>query len=279
MTVSTPRAGARFPGAGALMLVLVVLVAQAATEVVAGSHLWRINEVFSNADGSVQFVELYECCGAAGEVNLQGILFTSDATEKVFVFPDDLERPTTNRHLLLATKAFASLPGAPAPDYTIPDGFVGLDGDTLWYGEAQNYDRFVYGPGDLPTDGVQVIQLTSYSPDAFTTAQNSPTNYSGETGTIDLRAQAPFARADCNTDGGRNLTDVLYLLDILFLNPLPIPCLDACDSNDDGELDVSDALMTLFVIFPPARPVIDPAGCGADPTFDALGCGSFETCV
>ena len=27
-----------------------------------GSHLWVINEVFSNADGTIQFVEMYNCC-------------------------------------------------------------------------------------------------------------------------------------------------------------------------------------------------------------------------
>ena len=34
----------------------------AGVSVRAGSHLWVINELFSNADGTIQFVEMYNCC-------------------------------------------------------------------------------------------------------------------------------------------------------------------------------------------------------------------------
>jgi len=33
----------------------------------AGSHSWRVSEIFSNASGSIQFIELKECCGMPGE--------------------------------------------------------------------------------------------------------------------------------------------------------------------------------------------------------------------
>ncbi|MFP6607219.1 MAG: hypothetical protein VCC19_11635, partial [Myxococcota bacterium] len=36
----------------------------------AGIHTWDVNEVFSNADGTIQFVELWEAAGGAGEVNV-----------------------------------------------------------------------------------------------------------------------------------------------------------------------------------------------------------------
>jgi hypothetical protein len=58
-----------------------------ANQVQAGSHLWRIHELFSTADGSVQFIELRECCGADAEQFIGGVEFTSDATGAVFQFP------------------------------------------------------------------------------------------------------------------------------------------------------------------------------------------------
>ena len=36
----------------------------------AGQHTWDVNEVFSNADGTIQFVELWEANGGTGEVNV-----------------------------------------------------------------------------------------------------------------------------------------------------------------------------------------------------------------
>ena len=51
-------------------------------------------------------------------------------------------------------------------------------------------------------------------------------------------------------------------------------CLDAADANDDGQVDVSDPLFTLFFLFlegeepPPPGPVVP----GLDPTPDELDC-------
>ncbi len=49
-------------------------------------------------------------------------------------------------------------------------------------------------------------------------------------------------------------------------------CLDAQDTNDDGEVNVADPLYSLAYIFTEglAPPVPFP-GCGSDPTADALG--------
>ena len=81
----------------------------------AASHLWRINEVFTNPDGTVQFVELHEIMGAQREWFLTHCWFESIATGNVFRFPENLTEPTGNKYLLLATTAFAALPGAPTP--------------------------------------------------------------------------------------------------------------------------------------------------------------------
>jgi hypothetical protein len=44
----------------ALLAILTLLAAQAA---LAGIHTWDVREVFSNADGSIQFVEFWEAGG------------------------------------------------------------------------------------------------------------------------------------------------------------------------------------------------------------------------
>jgi hypothetical protein len=249
----------------------------AATPVFAGSHLWRINEVFSNSDGSVQFIELHECCGATAENFLRNLEFTSDVGGGLFRFPENLSGSTANRYLLLATARFAELPGAPQPDYIIPDHFFSLDGDTLWYSEARRYDVFRFGPGDLPTDGLRSIHLVNYTTDQFTTGPNSPTNYRGEQGSIDVH-DSSFRRGDCNADAGQDLSDAVFLLDALFRGGARPDCADGCDSNDDGSIDISDAVSILLALFSSSEPLPAPQDCGEDPTDDTLGCAAFSAC-
>jgi hypothetical protein len=155
------------------------LIAATATPCRAGSHLWRFNEIFSNVDGTVQFIELKESGGSPGEHWLDGKWVLAVGAANQFTFPADITGDTSNRHLLLATAAFAALPGAPAPDYIIADGFLPTDGDTLEYW-AYVEATWTYGPVELPIDGVLSLNAN------HTTGVNSPTNYAGDTGTIDV---------------------------------------------------------------------------------------------
>lgn len=87
-----------------------------------------------------------------------------------------------------------------------------------------------------------------------------------------------FVRGDCNGDGNDDIADVIAYLAYLFEGTASLTCADACDGNDDGVLDLADAIAMLGVLFSgDARPA--PAiACGADPTPDGLGCGSFPSC-
>ena len=102
-----------------------------AASVYAGSHTWRINELFSDATGVIQYIELHECCGSPDEILVQNLTVTSDVTGNEFVFPEFLTGDTSNAYLLLATQGFAELENAPAPDYIIADNFFALDGDVI----------------------------------------------------------------------------------------------------------------------------------------------------
>ena len=51
-------------------------------------------------------------------------------------------------------------------------------------------------------------------------------------------------------------------------------------ANDDGALDIADAVAILSRLFANAGPLPAPfSECGLDPTADELGCAAFAPCV
>src|SRR4051794_7843265 len=74
-------------------------------------HLWQVKEVFTNASGSVQFVEMFD--SFSGETLTAGKTLTanSDGSIKTFTFPSNLSHNTPGS-LLIATTGFGSLAGA-----------------------------------------------------------------------------------------------------------------------------------------------------------------------
>ena len=86
---------------------------------------------------------------------------------------------------------------------------------------------------------------------------------------VDLSAE----QSDGQTYFRLELTDAVGLLTSLFGGAGEVPCEDAADANDDGALNVADAVYGLTYLFsgggPPPAPFPEP---GVDPTADALGC-------
>jgi hypothetical protein len=95
---------------------------------------------------------------------------------------------------------------------------------------------------------------------------------------ICVLGEARFIRGDCNSTGSVNIADPAAIIGFLFL---PVawqfepPCLDACDANDDGRVDLADAMTVLIYLFRfgPEPPPPGPHRPGPDPTPDKLGCG------
>ncbi|HEX6883919.1 MAG TPA: hypothetical protein VF530_11105 [Planctomycetota bacterium] len=144
----------------------------------ADNHKWEIREIFSSADETVQFIELFNA--DKDEHTLAGMTLTT-ASGSLFVFPSNLPSSATeNRRLLLATAAFAAIPGAPAPDYVIPAGFLDRTGDTLTYTATPDAVNF----GALPVDGVTAITDTGAQ------VVNSPTNFANASGSVLLATAA-----------------------------------------------------------------------------------------
>lgn len=221
-------------------LVVVCAVMASSNVVFAGAHTWDVNEVFSNADGTIQFVELREANGTPGEINLNGRTVSSDATGKSFTIVGNVESPSSNRLFLIATQSFADLPGAPTPDRILPLAlmpfFFSVSGDTVRYNP---YDAFTFGP--VPTDGINSMNRIGG------VAANSPTNYAGATGSVDASGPVP---GDFDGDGDVDLDDHQHMADCLEgPDATPVPtlpdvtdqdCLDAFDMDADGDVDLTD---------------------------------------
>src|SRR4029450_11542048 len=85
----------------------------------AGFHMFQIEQLFSNADGSVKFVVLHEFTGSNDEQFLAGkaLVSTRAGVNKNFTFLSNLpSRLTANKRALIGTQGFAAL-GVIAPDY------------------------------------------------------------------------------------------------------------------------------------------------------------------
>ncbi len=86
-------------------------------------------------------------------------------------------------------------------------------------------------------------------------------------------AQAHFLRGDSNHDKQLNLSDCINTLSFLFLGKGVIPCLDAADANDTGDIDITDPIFLLPFFFWSGPPPPEPFSTfEADPTVDDLGC-------
>ncbi|HUD71333.1 MAG TPA: hypothetical protein VMQ62_05160 [Dongiaceae bacterium] len=153
-----------------------------------GVHLWRITELFSNADGTIQFIEMTTCCGSAGgEIFVSGQHLSSNSHD--FIFPANLTMATANKHLLLATDGYAALPGAPVRDYTIPANFFSTSGDTLTFAV---YDTWTVPGAAIPTNGTSSVNKNQDdATDTPFTATNSPTNLHEGTGSVTVVTGPP----------------------------------------------------------------------------------------
>ena len=92
----------------------------------------------------------------------------------------------------------------------------------------------------------------------------------------------PFIRGDTDRGPGLSVTDAIVVIRALFASEeATLGCRDAADANDDGVLDLTDAIHILTYLFlrgpAPAAPFPE---CGADPSAsDALGCGVSLACA
>jgi hypothetical protein len=137
----------------------------------AGHHSWFFTEIFSNASGTVQFIEM--SCPNNGEAGLGP--FSMVAGANTFNFVTNLPSASTaNTWVLMGTPAFAALSGAPTPDYVLPSNFFSPAGGTLNYASGIQ----IWNYPAVPTNGVLALLRNG------STAVNTPKNFAGVQGQV-----------------------------------------------------------------------------------------------
>ncbi len=161
---------------GFLLLLLLASSAQAS------HHNWRVVEVYTNDDGTLQFIQMAST--NANERNLSCCVFTSSNTatgESIsYRFPSNLAGDSLNRQLLLGTSAIESTYGI-RPDYIIPDNFLFPTTGGIQYNEPVVWDQ-------LPINGVDSLNIVSGQQQI---APATITNYDGATVTLPVDRTPP----------------------------------------------------------------------------------------
>jgi len=161
---------------GFARFLLPLVAATAVTHVLAQS--FQVTEVFSNADGTVQFVQLRETSNENGQQGLAGktLAVTRNGRTKTYTFPADLPNANTaSRGVLVATQGYLAVNvrypefKQLVPDYIAPDQLLPAEGGTINFA---GIDEWTFGP--LPRDGFSAVYRFGNA-----VRDNNGTNFSG----------------------------------------------------------------------------------------------------
>jgi dockerin type I repeat protein/PEP-CTERM motif-containing protein len=236
----------------------------------ASFHFWKIDEIYSNASGTVQFVELSDTHDGETKLNPQTLI----SHGHTFTFPADLPdgTPTAGHHLLLATPGYSALSGVTPADFSLGvNNFFSTSGDTLTY--AGGFDAVTFTAANLPTDGLNSINRATPVA-ALVSAVNSATDLAGTS-----KAIPPWEnqnnRLDVNGIGGLTPIDALLVINELIANGIhalappsaghaPPPFLDVSGDNSVSPVDAIQVINALI-----AGPLVisakSQAAIGAEP--------------
>ena len=142
-------------------------------------HLFVIDQVFSNADGTVQYVVYVQSPPSNDEHEWMGhsLVSVHDGVTRALVYPSNLpSRLTRNKRVLVATQAFADL-GLVAPDFIMPSGFLGTGS-----GHLKCCDDLDYAYTALPVDGKTALNAARAGVPAVAT------NFAGATAPVSVAA-------------------------------------------------------------------------------------------
>ena len=185
--------------------IVFVMTALMAAPVDATFHLWEIGEVYTNHNGSVQFIELFTSSASQNQVGGEQIRATSDGMTKTFTFGGNIVGSTQNKTLLIATPGFSALPGGVAPNYGLPDPsmfgpFFDPDAATITINFVGS-DSVSFAGSALPKNGLDSLYFTSAG--VTSTGVNMPQNFAGVDGSVSL----PPPTGDYNGNGTVDAAD------------------------------------------------------------------------
>ena len=179
-----------FRNAGPLLITLLLTSSARGT-----FHTWDINEIYSNGDGSVQFVELRETFGLSGQNLLQNksIVCTSASGTSSFIFPSNCTSATANKNLIIGTANLSSVPGGVKPDYVFTNATPFLAAGSGTVNFASGTDSVPYS--NLPSNGV--ASLVRSGSTMVLASVNTPVNLNGASNSI-----VPLRFASAAPSGG-----------------------------------------------------------------------------
>jgi hypothetical protein len=182
-------------------LALLAVLGAASGTANANFHLWLIKQLYSNADGTVQYIQLQAYASQQQFLSNHTITVTQGSTTHSFTLRTDLPGDTattsmddygygyympmaTYKSMVIATQGFANM-GLLTPDYIVPNGFLFTAGTAIVnWGEGS--DTFPYS--SLPTDGSHALNRNGGIVDAIAT------NFMGESAAIRaITARVPAA--------------------------------------------------------------------------------------
>ncbi|WP_069471106.1 Calx-beta domain-containing protein [Candidatus Marithrix sp. Canyon 246] len=133
--------------------ILIFLIAIIHYQAFATNHIVSINEIMAglNGDSNVQFVEMSVPLGqhlwgpqGSESVGRTMLVFfnANDQQTGRFVFPSNPNVTQSEHIILIATQAFADLPGAPTPDFIMPREIIPITGKVCFQGNSDNPGHF-----------------------------------------------------------------------------------------------------------------------------------------
>jgi hypothetical protein len=133
-------------------------------------HEWKIDQVYSNVSGSVQYVDFLLTNPTDDEQFLSFAQFASGS--HTMGFTNLPSQPANGQHFLIATPGFAAIAGV-TPDYTFPaTPFFNRSGDTVNYGPGLDSLTFTALSGGKNAVGHSGVVLAR------------PTNFAGVVGNV-----------------------------------------------------------------------------------------------
>lgn len=153
----------------------------------ASFHTWIIAEIYSSADGSVQFIELRENQNSGSQNSLNGrvITCTSSLGTHTYTFSGNaFSSATANKTFLIGTSNLVSTPGGVKPDYIFTNAvpFLFANNGTVNFAgvDSVNYTNLpADGRGGMIRSGASMVVVATNSPKNFNAVSNSivPTKF------------------------------------------------------------------------------------------------------
>ncbi len=185
-------------------------------------------------------------------------------------FVEALEDPQAPGAIVIGLLMCANPPmGTMIPRLDTPETVIKLIFDIAPGAKHRDY-AFSFVPEGLPSGNAWIQNVYA----AFNESHPVPILREGKF-TIGREPQGGypvFIRGDANQDRVIDLADPIHVVDILFKGAAP-RCLDACDANDSGYVNIGDAVFLLYFLFRDGTVPYEPfILAGPDWTDDAVGC-------